>query len=81
MTPRTSCRTCGPSMDDDDAFFISIIGIIIGVLIGAVIMSVLSTPEAYDPPPGYYYDCGGSQVVKVDGEYIKGKSCDVARKE
>ena len=80
MTLRTSCRTCGPSMGEDIAFF-SFMGFLLGVLFGATLLSVMTTPDAYDPPPGYYYACGGSQVVKVDGGYIKGKSCEVARKE
>ncbi len=67
-------------MDEDIAFF-SFMGFLVGVLVGAYLVSAMITPDAYEPPPGYYYACGGSQVVKVEGEYIKGKSCEVARKE
>ena len=61
--------------------FFSFISFLVGVAVGACLLSAMTTPDAYDPPPGYYYACGGSQVVKVEGEYIKGKSCNVARKE
>lgn len=81
MTLRTSCRTCGPSMYDHDEVFDVCVGMLIGALVLGFIVFVLMSHETYDAPPGYYYACGGTQVVKVDGEYIKGKSCNVARKE